>query len=77
MFYTPKERPHLVLQLFLNKFFQNSAEKYKFQPKNLKLKSLGRRILVIFSLISAFGRQKVGLIVKIYTCITHQKKGLT
>ena len=77
MFFTPKERPHLVLQLFLNKFFQNSAEKYKFQPKNLKLKSLGRRVLVIFSLISAFGRQKHILIVKISSSFLHQKKGLT
>ena len=54
-----------------------SAKIKDFQLTNFKLKSLGRRVLVIFSLISAFGGQKVVLIVKISPCIIHQKKGLT
>ena len=51
--------------------------RYDFQLQNLKLKSLGRGVLVIFTLISAFGGKKVVLFVEISLCFLHQKKGIT
>ena len=49
MILVSKERSDLVLHSILNKFGQNWDEITDFQPQNLKLKSLGRRVIVFIT----------------------------
>ena len=73
MIHTPKERPDLVLHLYLNKFFKIWSKYYLYvQFKNLKLKSLWRNPAGVLSIISGVFTAKPVLILRILFCKGHR-----